>query len=665
VLLLDGDSSDNGSAQPLIETLKKHGITVDQHCDAAAFPRSPIDLMPFDAVILLDVPRLDDAQDATLATYVRDLGGSLVMIGGPHAFGAGGWAGSQLEQVLPVNCQPPKDADTPPASMVILIDRSASMGEHFGLSSRTKQDAANEAAAAALRSLRPSDRVGIVAFDSAPTWISPLSTNADPAATARAIRRITPGGNTAIAPAIAAACDALEHCVGNSRRILLLTDGGDNSPGEYLATVARLHAAGITLTTIGIGNDADQRLLRFLAWAGHGNFYPVTNPELLPQLLAKEAMALHESLVRDRPFTPRIVESSPLIAEELAELPPLRGSVTVWPKRLPGVRVPIVASDDGAPVLAQRRVGLGQTVAFMSDASDHRWAAEWTKSPMFDRFWNQAIHAVERPAGTRVSASIVAVSPTRAKLVVEASSVEIHGDFTASIVGPDASQPARSIRLVQTAAATFEGDFATPDLGAYLAVVKLDDRAASAPYVAQTSAELSDLQSNDAAVRQIAARTGGRVLSPAFDPRADLFNRADLRPSPPVSLPLTDKLILLAVFTLLLDVGVRRIVWDKHTFAHAWGVLGQTVRSFTQVRVGDPEFSLGALMFVHLERQRDLKPAEVPPIAESEGEGSIAIAIAQHPAEIQPVHPHTSTPPQPGVRTLDALLYSHRQRSGR
>src|SRR5581483_5608520 len=151
--------------------------------------------------------------------------------------------------------QPPPDADTPPASMVILIDRSASMSEHFGSTARTKQDAANEAATAALRSLRPSDRVGIVAFDSAPTWICPLSSNADPAATAHAIRRITPGGNTAIAPAIALACDALERSAGNARRILLLTDGGDNSPGEYLSTVARLHAAGITLTTIGIGND--------------------------------------------------------------------------------------------------------------------------------------------------------------------------------------------------------------------------------------------------------------------------------------------------------------------------------------------------------------------------------------------------------------------------
>jgi hypothetical protein len=301
----------------------------------------------------------------------------------------------------------------------------------------------------------------------------------------------------------------------------------------------------------------------------------------------------------------------------------------------------------------------------MSDASDRRWAAEWTASPAFDRFWSQVIHAVERPAGAGVSASIVAISPARAKIMVEASasSVDIHGDATATVVGPDASQPSRSIRLVRSGSETFEGDFATPDLGAYLAVVKLDDRATSAPYVAQTSAELSDLQSNDAAVRHIATRTGGRVLSPAFDPRVELFNRADLRPSPPVSLPLTDKLILLAVFTLLLDVGVRRIVWDKHTFAHACGVLGDTVRSFTQVRACDPEFSLGALMYVHLERQRDLKPAEVPPIAAGEREGPIPVEIVQRAAEVEPAH--SPTPPQPGVRTLDALLYSHRQRTGR
>ncbi len=55
---------------------------------------------------------IDSQQDQMLASYVHDMGGGLLMIGGPETFGAGGWQGSQVEKVLPV------DMDIPARRMI-------------------------------------------------------------------------------------------------------------------------------------------------------------------------------------------------------------------------------------------------------------------------------------------------------------------------------------------------------------------------------------------------------------------------------------------------------------------------------------------------------------------------------------------------------------------
>ena len=84
---------------------------------STSFPRSLVELQNYDAVILANVPRgcggLDDEQQKMLASYVHDMGGGLVMIGGDQTFGAGGWGGSKLEEVLPVNMDIPAQRQMP------------------------------------------------------------------------------------------------------------------------------------------------------------------------------------------------------------------------------------------------------------------------------------------------------------------------------------------------------------------------------------------------------------------------------------------------------------------------------------------------------------------------------------------------------------------------
>lgn len=69
-----------------------------------AFPETIAELSAFDAIILSDIAAevLTDEQLAWIEQWVGQRGGGLLMVGGPHSFAAGGWSGTKLEQVLPI-----------------------------------------------------------------------------------------------------------------------------------------------------------------------------------------------------------------------------------------------------------------------------------------------------------------------------------------------------------------------------------------------------------------------------------------------------------------------------------------------------------------------------------------------------------------------------------
>ena len=72
-----------------------------------ALPETEADFKLFDVIILGDLDRtfMSNAQMAQLRKFVND-GGALLMLGGHNSFGPGGYAGTDVETVLPVTCGP-------------------------------------------------------------------------------------------------------------------------------------------------------------------------------------------------------------------------------------------------------------------------------------------------------------------------------------------------------------------------------------------------------------------------------------------------------------------------------------------------------------------------------------------------------------------------------
>ena len=92
--------------------------------------KSLADLQNYELLILSNVPAtaLTQRQMEVARTYVQDLGGGFIMLGGDQSFGLGGYYKTVLEEILPVRSDFEKEKEKPSLAMVLVIDKSGSMG---------------------------------------------------------------------------------------------------------------------------------------------------------------------------------------------------------------------------------------------------------------------------------------------------------------------------------------------------------------------------------------------------------------------------------------------------------------------------------------------------------------------------------------------------------
>ena len=124
-------------------------------------------------MVLSDISasELSTSQLAALASYVRDLGGGLLLMGGDHSFGPGGFGKTPIEEVSPVSFDLKQERRRASLAEVIAVDYSGSMAISAG--SNTKLELANEAAVRSAELLGAGDRLGVMHVDTAVQWTVP------------------------------------------------------------------------------------------------------------------------------------------------------------------------------------------------------------------------------------------------------------------------------------------------------------------------------------------------------------------------------------------------------------------------------------------------------------------------------------------------------------
>ena len=553
ILLLEGDEREG---RYLARALEAENIRVEVR-EGKGMPGNLEELAAFDAIVFSDVPATDMSvrQMNLLRSYVEDLGGGFVMLGGQESFGLGGFYHTPIEETLPVKMKSEKKKDTPSLAMVLVIDKSGSM-------SGEKLQFAKEAAIAAVELLSDRDYVGVIAFDGDPYIVSEVQSAGNKAGIIGSIERIEEGGGTAMYEPMVKAHEALSGIVATFKHCIVLTDGV-SQPGDFQGITGQMVNDQITVSSVAVGQDIDAELLQSIARWGKGRFYQTTDPHDIPQIFAKETMTASKSSLIEEPFLPQVHHEDQVIrAIDWKNAPFLFGYIVTAPK--PTANVTLL-TERGEPLLASWRFGLGKSTAFMSDAKS-RWAADWLRWPGYGQFWAQLVRDVMRTTQSRGTETTIAVHGDQGRVVID--STDERGEFinglrtSAQLVKPDLTL--QSLPFRQIAPGRYETKLPMNDMGSYVLkirqvrdgedgkeeVVSDYTRAVTISY----KPEYRHLSLNENFLRELASSTGGK-----YNPTMEELFRVTPEDAVPVRKRLWPWLLGAALFLFVVDVALRRL----------------------------------------------------------------------------------------------------------
>ncbi|MGB9751180.1 VWA domain-containing protein [Roseiflexus castenholzii] len=548
-------ASDVARAVNLRDALRAAEVRVDVLPPDQA-PATLDQLGAYAGVIIVDTPARDMPRTLmeALPVYVRELGRGLAMVGGIDSFGAGGYRRTPLEPMLPVLLDPLDTKQQPDLALVMVIDRSGSMSELVGGSRRNRLDLAKEAVYQASLGLTPIDQVGLVVFDDAANWVLPLQRLPSVVEIERALGSFGIGGGTNIRPGIEQAAQALASADAKVKHVILLTDGIAES--NYSDLIAQMRAAGVTISTVAIGEDANPNLVD-VANAGGGRSYRVTMIEDVPRIFLQETIiAAGRDIVEER-IEPQAGLPSPII-RSLGGLPPLYGYNGVEVREAART---FLFTPDGKPLLAQWQYGLGRVVAWTSDTQG-RWARDWIAWDQFPRFAGGMTDLLLPPRESGTLELRATAAGPRALLELTAQDEQGRPLNNLVIAGRavDPQNQGTAVQFQQIGPGQYRAVVDTSSPGVYLAQVAVSDAEGRQIGVAVTgivvsySLEYSAQRENLPLLSEVAGISSGRINPPPdavfASPNQNVGSVRE------IGLPL----LWLALLLWPLDIAARRVM---------------------------------------------------------------------------------------------------------
>jgi uncharacterized membrane protein len=348
VLVVSGYDND-----PLQQVLAKSGvqaITVDN-----PETLSQADLTGRSVVVLNNIAAHKVSRDfvKALPFFVQSQGGGLLMVGGQASFGSGGWFQSEIDPLLPVSMELREEERRISAAMVVVLDRSGSMGAQVqgNMGNMSKMTLADEGAARTISLLGSTDQIS--------------GNREEMMAKARSVT--VGGGGIFVYTGLKAAWEELKKVnKAVKRHIVLFADAADaEEPGEYKKLLAEITKADATVSVIGLGSDhdSDADFLKDVAKLGKGRVFFVSNAVDLPAVFAQETVSVARSTFVTDP-TP---VAGTVAWREISPFP------IAWPAGVdgynlnyvrPNSRAPLITKDEySAPVIAAWQRGIGRTGA--------------------------------------------------------------------------------------------------------------------------------------------------------------------------------------------------------------------------------------------------------------------------------------------------------------
>jgi len=554
----------------LAKALRIQGLEV-QEGPVSILPEKSGGYTECSAVILDNVPAIDlnDSQQSELRDYVSS-GGGLLVVGGNLAFGMGEYYTTKLEDMLPVQTDTRQRIFFTHSQILFLLDHSGSMSDKVG--STTKLQAAIQGIEMSLDHMNPADEVGILSFDSSSTWLLPFTQAKEKKTIRDSLATVPEGGGTALYSALDEMAESFRTSGPARRHVILITDGQDSiTEGNLLDLSQRLEYLGVGMTTIGIGNEINDTLLRELADRSNGQFYRA-EAETLPLMIDKETTRVSRDLIQQGNFKPRVVRSGGPIENLETSIPNIEGYLITKAKPMADVYLDVQGNPPVAaegvksepagfdPLLASWHFGNGTVSVFTSD-SGRNWLGEWSGKPVYNIFWSQLVKSLERSGNSIGLQADVQVESSRARLSVEAVGKNRILESGLQLVAGDGKQ---LVNLNETAPGRYEADIPLDSTGLVQFTVRDLGGSSIIPVWAwnPSGMETAFKNADIPGLGQLSAKSGGELL-----PESGI-----IPPPAGVSLEWVSLVMFLLILTLclfLVELGMRSTMLGQMKMAFA------------------------------------------------------------------------------------------------
>jgi Ca-activated chloride channel homolog len=184
----------------------------------------------------------------------------------------------------------------PPVNLALLVDTSGSMEGRAIVDARA-------ASLALLDSLTGDDRLAVVVFDSKAQVLLPSTRlgDADVKELRTKVAAMRASGTTDLAGGLRLAIDEVSRELRKDgvNRVVLVGDGVPNDDQQILPLVAQAASKGVSITSLGLGNDYDETLMGRIAQLSGGRFFYVEDSAKVASFFAEEVSRLHRVVARN------------------------------------------------------------------------------------------------------------------------------------------------------------------------------------------------------------------------------------------------------------------------------------------------------------------------------------------------------------------------------
>lgn len=231
-----------------------------------------------------------------------------------------------------------------PVALALAIDRSGSMeGKPI--------ESVKTAVGVIVDQLTEADMLSIVTFGEHVETLMPASRVLNRELIKQHVDKIRPKGTTNLFAGMATAAEQLleaktpEHL----SRVLLLTDGEANEGiveyHDIIAESRNLRARGMTITSIGLGIEYNEELMKGIAKNTRGNYYYIDAIDQIPEVFERELKGIFGTVATSVTLRLKLAEG--------VELGKVYGYEAARGGRTVSVDLPDLASGEGLPVLTQ------------------------------------------------------------------------------------------------------------------------------------------------------------------------------------------------------------------------------------------------------------------------------------------------------------------------